>query len=74
VGGEDRLFHFAAERLVARQEALPGELLRDRAAALRAAAQLDVANRCSGDTDQIDAAMFVETLDLDRNDRLPEVR
>ena len=45
--GEDQLLQLAADRLVRRQEALPRELLRDRAAALRGAAVAEVGERAA---------------------------
>ena len=68
------LFQLAAEGLVARQKALPCELLRDGAPAFGAPALLDVADSRGCDTDEVDAAVLIESLILDGEDRFDEVR
>jgi hypothetical protein len=73
VRGEDDLLQLAAERLVAREEALARELLRDGAAPFGAAAFLQVVHDRGGDADEVDAVVLVKALVLDRDDRLDEI-
>ena len=64
----------AAVGLVAGEEALPRELLGDGAAAFGAAARLEVPHDRGRNADRVDAAVLVEALVLDRDDRLDQVR
>ena len=68
---EDDFLQLAPQRLVAREEALPRELLRQRAAALRPPAFTQVCDRRPDNPDGVDAAMVVEPLVLDGENRLP---
>ena len=70
--GDEDLGELAANGLVGGQEALSGELLRDRAAALSQAAFEDVVQGGAANADDIDTAVVVEALILDREDRLHE--
>ena len=70
---DEDLGELAANGLVGREEALSGELLRERAAALRQTAFEHVVQRRAGDADDVDAAVVVEALILDREDRLHEL-
>ena len=70
---EDQLLDFAAIRLVRRQEALTRELLGDRAAALRLPPVSDVGDGRGGDPHEIEPAVIVEPLILDRDQRLRQV-
>ena len=70
---EDQFLDFAAIRLVRRQKALTRELLGDRAAALRLPPVPDVGQRRGGDADEVEAAVIVEPLILDRDERLRQV-
>src|SRR5688572_14518236 len=72
-GGHNRLFHLAAVRLFRGQKALPGELLREGARALRRAPGAHVRDQRTGDADNIEAAMLVEALILDCQDRLHQI-
>ena len=74
MGREDDFLELPAKRLVAREKALSGELLGDRAAAFGAPALLDVAQNRRHDADDVDAAVLVESLILDRDHRLDQVR
>ena len=71
--GEDHFFHLAPQRLVAREEALARELLRDRAAALRAPPEVQVAQERGADADDVDPTVLEEPLILDREHRLDQV-
>ena len=71
---QHRLFQLSYECLVGGKEAPTRELLRQRATALRGATGADVAHRRRDDADNVDAAMIVEALVLDRDDRVHEVR
>ena len=71
---EDQFLQLPADGLVRRQEALPRELLRDRAAALRGAAVAKVGDRRSRHAADVEAAVIVEPLIFDGEDRVDEVR
>jgi hypothetical protein len=70
---EHRLFQLAPQRLVGREKALARELLRQRAAALRRAVRAKVVERRGHHANHVDAAVIVETLILDGNDRVHHV-
>src|SRR4029453_13827223 len=68
----DELLEFSAVGLIERQEALSGQLLRQRAGALRPAALPEVRNRRADDADGVDAAMLVEPLVFNRENGLSD--
>src|SRR5207342_1794039 len=70
---ENQLLDLAPVGLVRRQEALAGELLRDRAAALGAAVVPYVRQRRRGDAHEIEPVMIEEALVLNRSNRLDEI-
>ncbi len=74
VGRENDFFQFPAKRLVAAEEALARELLRDGASALGTAPFPDIADHGGSHTYHIDAVVLVEALVLDRDDGLDEIR
>ncbi len=74
IGGENRLLQLSPVRLVAVEEREPGQLLRDRARALRAAPLAKIAKRGAADADRINPAVIVEALILDREHRVDQVR
>ena len=74
VGGDDDFLELAAVGLAAVQEHQPRQLLRDGAAALGAAARLQVLQDRAADAHGIDAAVIEEALILDRDHGLDEVR
>ncbi len=59
----------ARVRLFARQEEVARDLHRDRARALRSAAMRQIGEARAQDTDEVDAAVFVEAVVLDREHR-----
>ncbi len=69
-----RLLQLSSECFVGGKEALTRKLLRQRAAALLGPASADVIQRRRNDADDVDAAMIVEALVLDRHDRVHQVR
>src|SRR6185295_5206502 len=71
---QDQLLEFAMERLVRTKEALSRQLLRDGAAALRRAPAADVRDRRRCDADQVEAAMLVEALIFDVENRVDQIR
>ena len=71
---EDHFLELPAVGLVAAEEALPGELLRDGAAAFGAPSLLQVLQDRRGDANAVNAAVLVEALVLDRHHRLDQVR
>ncbi len=72
--GEEELLNLPMQRLVGREETLTGELLGNRAGALSGAAAPDVGQRGGSDADEIVASVFVESLILDRGQRVNDVR
>ena len=71
---ENQLLNFSAKRLVGREEAESRQLLSDRAAALRRAAQTHVRERRQTDPEHVEPGVVVEPLILNRNHRLHQVR
>ncbi len=71
---EHDLLQLAAERAARRQEARAGQLLCQRAGALRGPPARDVGQRRGKDAARIDGAMLVEPLVFDADERLREVR
>ncbi len=73
VRGDQQLLDLSRKRLLGGQEALTGELLRNRAAALDGAAVPKVRHRRRDDAHEIEAVMLVEPLILDGDDRVLQV-
>ena len=71
---EDGLFHLPPKCLVRAEKTLSGQLLRERTAALRRAVRAQVRHGRGEDAHQVDAAVIVEALIFDRDDRVHEVR
>ena len=71
---ERRLDQLAADGLLARQIGVLDELLRDRRAALHRAAVRDVGPERTCHAAEVDAAVLVEALVLDRDDRMLQPR
>jgi hypothetical protein len=71
---QEQLLDLAAVVLVGGQEALSRQLLGNRAAALRFPAVPDVGDGRRCDAHQIEAAVLVEPLVLDGNQRLRDIR
>ena len=72
--GDEHLLDLARERLVGRQETLPGELLGDRASALRPAPLPEVGENRAEHAHRIHAPVIVEPLVLHGHQRAHEVR
>ena len=72
--GKDELLKLAPHRFVGRQKALTGQLLRDRAAALRRSTRSQVGDGRRRDTDEIESAVPAKPLIFDRHDRIDEMR
>src|SRR4029077_19317487 len=68
--GESCLGQLARDRLLAREIRVLDELLGDRRTALHRAAVRDVGPDRAGHAAEVDAAVLVEALVLDRNDRV----
>jgi len=72
--GEARFLHFPAVTFDVREKERPGQLLRQRAAALDSSAVPDVAHHGAREPDRIDARMMVEPPILDRDDGMLQIR
>ena len=73
-GRDDDLGQLAPVGLLRRQKALPGQLLRDRAATLGQPALAKIAQRRAGDANDIDPIVIVEALILDGENGIHQVR
>src|SRR4029450_6893956 len=72
--GDDDLRELPPVGFFRREQALPGKLLRDRAATLRASTFGPIAQRGARDADYVDPVVIVEALILDGENRVDEVR
>src|SRR5688500_10305177 len=72
--GYNHFPQLALQRLLAAQKTLTCHLLRDRAGALASPPVAQIAPHGAGDADEIDAAVFEETLIFDCHDGIDQVR